>query len=68
MKCPKCNRPIQVTGGSYTCKELEGGCGFRISRNKFDSIVGNLYNNKKTYADLNNEEDNQKYLNNLEVI
>ena len=44
MLCPKCNADLKA--GVLSDELLCTICDFRISRMKFDNVVGNLYNPK----------------------
>ena len=56
--CPKCGETLQETESGYRCSELvhpngcatQLGCDFKISKEKFNEVVNNLYNKKPHHA------------------
>lgn len=57
MKCPKCEGWIQEIPIGYQCKD----CHFKISRAKFEEVIGSLYQKKSSIGLI----DNLAELNNL---
>jgi hypothetical protein len=56
MKCPDCGEILNIGKNIYACAD----CDFKISKTKFNEIIGKLYSSKK--QDYN---DNLSELNNL---
>lgn len=63
VKCPQCNDDLkEFETFQYKCI----GCGFKITKSKFNHIVDQMYNKTANFRyDKNYKEDNQEELNNI---